>query len=197
MTEDNASSLAAIRAQFRVVDASLQEVARLFDDLHRSRLDGGIMTADTAAELVRTHAAARIARQDQPDTTEVDGITRRIAPMQVLRSEEKDTAVGSQPPAAASTARAEIRAALLAVGYNQPAADELLRRADREPHAQPADDEFEATLAGGHALILEHGDCETYGTCQCGRKFGVVTPDIPLTYFAGPWERHVMTEVSS
>lgn len=194
MPEDNASSLAAIHAQMDVVDASLQEVARLFDDLHRSRLDGGIMTADTAAELVRTHAATR---REQAGAPEADGITQRIAPVQALRSEEEDTTAGTQPVAATSTARAEIRAVLLAVGYNQAAADELLRRADREPHAQPADEEFEATLAGGHALVLEHGDCETYGTCQCGRKFGVITPDIPLDHFGRPWEQHLMTEVSS
>jgi hypothetical protein len=31
-----------------------------------------------------------------------------------------------------------------------------------------------------------------YGRCQCGERFGMVTPDKPLDGFAGPWERHVM-----
>ena len=55
------------------------------------------------------------------------------------------------------------------------------------------DDEFRATWAGGHALVIEYGDCEMHGRCQCGERFGTNTPDKPLDAFAGPWERHVMT----
>jgi hypothetical protein len=55
-----------------------------------------------------------------------------------------------------------------------------------------ADPEFPATWRGGHALLIEYGDCEIYGCCQCGERFGTVTPDKPLDRFAGPWERHVM-----
>ncbi|MEW2567689.1 hypothetical protein [Streptomyces sp. NPDC047070] len=174
MSEDNTASLAAIRAQARLVDASLQEVARLFDELHRSQLDGGIMTADTAADLVRTHAASVAASTP---------------------SEEKDTEAGSQPTAVTSTARAEIRAVLLAVGYNQPAAAELLKRADHEPRSHPTDDEFDATLAGGHALIVEDADTERYGTCQCGKRLGTVSPYISPNAFVPSWQLHLI-EVS-
>lgn len=58
--------------------------------------------------------------------------------------------------------------------------------------AGQADPEFPTTWAGGHALVIEYGDCEMYGRCQCGERFGMNTPDKPLDRFAGPWERHVM-----
>jgi hypothetical protein len=58
------------------------------------------------------------------------------------------------------------------------------------PDPEPA--EFPATWDGGHALLIEYGDCEIYGRCQCGERLGMVTPDKPLDRFAGPWERHVM-----
>jgi hypothetical protein len=64
--------------------------------------------------------------------------------------------------------------------------------------AQADDDEFTTTLNGGHALIVEYGDCEFYGTCQCGTTFGMVTPDrFGEDVFGSAWERHVSTEVSS
>ncbi|WP_411119021.1 hypothetical protein [Streptomyces sp. 058-1L] len=59
------------------------------------------------------------------------------------------------------------------------------------------DEDFPTTWEGGHALVIEYGDCEIYGRCQCGKQLGMVTPDKPLDRFAGPWERHVMTEVPS
>lgn len=55
-----------------------------------------------------------------------------------------------------------------------------------------ADPEFPATWTGGHALLIEYGDCEIYGRCQCGERLGTQTPDKPLDRFAEPWERHVM-----
>lgn len=59
--------------------------------------------------------------------------------------------------------------------------------------AKQADPDFETTLNGGHALIVEYGDCEFYGTCQCGAKFGMVTPDrYRDDVFGDKWERHVM-----
>jgi hypothetical protein len=67
------------------------------------------------------------------------------------------------------------------IGQQYAPAGELLR-----------DEEFEATWQGGHALVIEYGDCEMYGRCQCGAKFGMNTPDKPLDAFATPWERHVM-----
>ncbi|WP_314411425.1 hypothetical protein [Streptomyces sp. DSM 40484] len=113
-------------------------------------------------------------------------------------SEQKDTHTGSQPVWAGFTAREEIIGVLISAGYNEAAAKELLGRADHEPRAQATDDEFEATLAGGHALVLESGDCEFYGSCQCGKRFGTVTPDkFRDGVFTTKWERHVMTEASS
>lgn len=58
------------------------------------------------------------------------------------------------------------------------------------------DDTERASWEGGHALVVEFGDCELYGRCQCGTSFGNITPDKSLDRFAGPWERHVMTEVN-
>jgi hypothetical protein len=55
-----------------------------------------------------------------------------------------------------------------------------------------ADAENPATWLGGHALVVEYGDCELYGRCQCGERFGMVTPDNPIDSFARPWEQHVM-----
>lgn len=100
------------------------------------------------------------------------------------------------PPPGGTTARSareQILAALDVAGYSPAAARDLLDRADKEPRA--GDTEFEATLHGGHALIVEYGDCELYGSCQCGQELLMVTPDKSLDRFASPWERHVMTEV--
>ncbi|WP_073946485.1 hypothetical protein [Streptomyces kebangsaanensis] len=112
------------------------------------------------------------------------------------QSEEKGTRLGTQPPVGGSTARAEILAVLADAGYNQAAATELLARAHREPHTDPPDLEFRETLAGGHALIVQYGDCELIGSCQCGRALGRIRPDRSLDQLAGLWERHTMTEVS-
>lgn len=54
------------------------------------------------------------------------------------------------------------------------------------------DEEYPSTWGGGHALVIEYGDCELYGRCQCGERFGMVKPDKPIDRFAGKWERHVM-----
>lgn len=59
------------------------------------------------------------------------------------------------------------------------------------------DEDFRTTWAGGHALVIEYGDCEFYGRCQCGKDFGMVRPDrFRDDVFGGKWERHVMTEVA-
>jgi hypothetical protein len=61
----------------------------------------------------------------------------------------------------------------------------------------PDVEEFRTTWEGGHALITEYGDCEFYGRCQCGKDFGMVTPDrYRADVFGTKWERHVMTEVT-
>ncbi|MYS44073.1 hypothetical protein GTY23_23140 [Streptomyces sp. SID5998] len=113
----------------------------------------------------------------------------------LLRQEQKDTRGRTRPPAGESTARGQVLAALQATGHSPAAAAELLAAAFREPHTDPPDTEFRETLAGGHALVIEYGDCELHGSCQCGRRLGRVTPDKPVDALAGLWERHTMTEV--
>jgi hypothetical protein len=112
------------------------------------------------------------------------------------QSEEKDTPVVTQPTGTASTARAEIIRVLEDAGYNEAAATELLTRAHREPRDADPDPDFTETLAGGHALIVEYGDCELIGSCQCGRRFGTTTPAASLDTFVDPWERHTNTELT-
>ncbi|GGX99022.1 hypothetical protein [Streptomyces fructofermentans] len=107
-------------------------------------------------------------------------------------AEQKDTPVG-----ATSTARAEILAVLLAAGYNEPAAADLVARADREPRDPDPNPDFRETLDGGHALIVEYGDCEMHASCQCGKRLGTTTPDASLDTFVPGWERHTITEVST
>jgi hypothetical protein len=97
------------------------------------------------------------------------------------------------------TARTDILDALERDGYKHREAVSLLERADKEPQTPTGlgDPEFPTTLDGGHALIVEYGDCEFYGRCQCGKKLGMVTPDkFRDDVFGGKWERHVMTEVA-
>jgi len=53
-------------------------------------------------------------------------------------------------------------------------------------------EEFPATWAGGHALVIEFGDEELLARCQCMVPLGIGTPATPLDAFAGPWEKHVM-----
>jgi hypothetical protein len=61
----------------------------------------------------------------------------------------------------------------------------------------PDDEDSVTTWEGGHALVIEYGDCEFYGRCQCGKDFGMVTPDkFRDDVFGAKWERHVMTEVA-
>jgi hypothetical protein len=67
------------------------------------------------------------------------------------------------------------------IGQQYAPAGELLR-----------DQEFEATWAGGHALVIEYGDEEMHGRCQCGARFGTNTPDKTLDAYASPWEQHVL-----
>lgn len=57
------------------------------------------------------------------------------------------------------------------------------------------DEEFSTTWEGGHALVIEYGDCEVYGRCQCHKNFGMILPDQSLDLFVPLWERHVVTEL--
>jgi hypothetical protein len=125
----------------------------------------------------------------------VAGFAQRVT--EALALEEEDTPAGSQSAGAASTARAEILAVLVDSGYNAAAAAELLGRAYREPQDADPDPDFAETLAGGHALVVQYGDCEVIGDCQCGRRFGTTTPDASLDTFVGPWERHTTTELTA
>ncbi|MEU3683720.1 hypothetical protein AB0E99_22670 [Streptomyces sp. NPDC030592] len=109
--------------------------------------------------------------------------------------EQKDTRGRAQRSAGGATAREEILAVLESAGYNTAAAAELLARAHREPRTTPADTEFPETLAGGHALVVEYGDCEFHGSCQCGRRLGTVRPSTPVDVLAAKWERHTCTEL--
>lgn len=110
---------------------------------------------------------------------------------------QKDTPTGrsTRPRGAEFTARAEILAVLEDAGYNAAAAAELLGRADREPRTSPPDTEFVETLAGGHALFVQFGDCEFIGTCQCGRVLGRITQAGSVDHLVGLWERHTTTEL--
>jgi hypothetical protein len=113
-------------------------------------------------------------------------------------SEQKDTpGGGTQPPAGAEfTARAQILNALQAAGHTAKAAAELLAQADREPQHPEPDPEFRETLDGGHALVVQYGDCELIASCQCGKPLGETTPDASLDTFVPGWEHHTNTEVT-
>ncbi|MFF9279566.1 hypothetical protein [Streptomyces griseosporeus] len=108
---------------------------------------------------------------------------------------QKDTLRGIHPPEGESTARAVILRALQAAGLDASAAAETLARAYREPHADQPDPDFPETLAGGHALVVEYGDCDVIGSCQCGRALGRIRPNGRLDGLVGLWERHRFTEV--
>ncbi len=98
------------------------------------------------------------------------------------------------------TARTDILGTLQRAGYKDREALALIEAADKEPQTPTGlgDPEFPTLLSGGHALIVEYGDCEFYGSCQCGKKLGMVTPDkFRDDVFGSKWERHVMTEVSA
>ncbi|MEV7140710.1 hypothetical protein [Streptomyces tauricus] len=97
------------------------------------------------------------------------------------------------------TARTDILGALQRAGYKDHEALALIEAADKEPRTPTGlgDPEVPTTLEGGHALVIEYGDCEFYGSCQCGKEFGMVTPDrFRDDVFGSKWERHVMTEVA-
>ena len=62
--------------------------------------------------------------------------------------------------------------------------------------ATVAEEDFPATWEGGHALVIEYGDCEFIGRCQCGKPLATIRPNQSLDEFGQPWEKHVMTEVN-
>ncbi|MET9140517.1 DUF6895 family protein [Streptomyces parvulus] len=111
------------------------------------------------------------------------------------QAEQKDTLRRAQRLAGASTARAEILEVLESAGYNAAAAAELLGRAHREPRSNPPARKLPRTLAGGHALVVEHGTDEIHGACQCARRLGLIPPHALIDILAAKWEHHVLTEV--
>jgi hypothetical protein len=110
---------------------------------------------------------------------------------------QKDTPTGAsaKPRGAEFTARAKILAVLEDAGYNTAAAAGLLARAHCEPHEAEPDPDCLESLAGGHALVIEHGDYELIGTCQCGRRLGSLIPSGSVDQLAALWERHTCTEL--
>ncbi|MET9729740.1 hypothetical protein ABZZ79_03435 [Streptomyces sp. NPDC006458] len=117
---------------------------------------------------------------------------------ELTRHEQKDSP--TRPPVAvgsADTARAQILAALQAAGHSETAARELLARAFRDPHADPVAGHRPETLVGGHALVVEYGDQDVHGACQCGRRLGRITPTAHLDSLAALWERHTLTELAA
>jgi hypothetical protein len=129
-------------------------------------------------------------------------ITQAADPWKTLAAamERLQRAENAEPHADAD-AEAEYASELTAL-----AARDLVRYIERSPErrpvgwddgaaAAPVDEEFPATWAGGHALVIEFGDEEFLARCQCGEGLGYGAPSESLDKFQYPWERHVMTEV--
>lgn len=73
---------------------------------------------------------------------------------------------------------------------------------DEVPEVTPvsaAEEVSATTWDGGHALVIEYGDCEFYARCQCHADLGgPLRPDQPwMDVFGLAWERHVMAEARS
>jgi hypothetical protein len=134
-----------------------------------------------------------LGRSTDPDWTATIPQLAEAIDRALTISEEKDTPADS---GATSTARARILAALQAAGHAAASAANILAQADREPRDPEPDPDFRECLGGGHALVVEYGDCELIGSCQCGKPLGTTTPDASLDTFTGPWERHTNTEVA-
>jgi hypothetical protein len=148
------------------------------------------------AHEVRSGVVQLLGRSTAPDWTATIAQLAEAIDTALQSSEEKDIPNGGQPSGTASTARAQILTALQAAGHTAAAAAELLAQAYREPHHPDPDPDFRETLGGGHALVVEYGDCEIHGSCQCGKRFGHTTPDASLDTFVRPWEHHTNTEVT-
>lgn len=161
--------------------------------LHRPPLRRPFVGHEVRSGVVQLHG-----RSTDPDWTATIPRLAEAIDSALTISEEKDTlADGTQPQAGAEfTARAQILTALQAAGHTPKAAAELLAQADREPRDPDPNPDFRESLGGGHALVVEYGDCELHGSCQCGTRFGHTTPDASLDTFVGPWVHHTNTEVT-
>lgn len=49
---------------------------------------------------------------------------------------------------------------------------------------------IDTALAAGHALVIEYCGLDLVGTCQCGRRLGLIGPATRLDALAVPWVRH-------
>lgn len=148
---------------------------------------------------VRSGVVQLLGRSTDPDWTATIPQLAEAIDSALTISEEKDIPAGgtqSPTPGTEFTARAQILTALQATGHTLKAAAELLAQADREPRDPEPDADFRETLGGGHALVVEYGDCEIHGSCQCGKRFGNTTSDASLDTFVRPWEHHTNTEVT-
>ncbi|MBE4790971.1 hypothetical protein [Streptomyces caniscabiei] len=147
---------------------------------------------------VRSGVVQLLGRGTDPDWTATIPQLAEAIESALRTSEEKDTPVGgTQPPTGAEfTARAQILNALQAAGRTPGQAATLLAQADREPRHPDPDPDFRETLGGGHALVVEYGDCELVASCQCGKPLGETTPDASVDTFLPGWERHTNTEVT-
>ena len=53
------------------------------------------------------------------------------------------------------------------------------------------------SAAAGHALVVEYQGCDLVGTCQCGRRLGLIRPGTRLDALAVPWIRHTSTDLAA
>lgn len=53
------------------------------------------------------------------------------------------------------------------------------------------------SVAAGHALVISYRGRDLVGTCQCGRRLGVIRPDTRLDALAVPWIRHTTTDLAA
>ena len=64
---------------------------------------------------------------------------------------------------------------------------------DRSPFHTPEhpDADFPESWEGGHALIIEYGDCEFISHCQCGKWLDTSNPArFNADHVTGRWEQH-------
>lgn len=162
--------------------------------LHRPPLRRPFVGHEVRSGVVQLHG-----RSTNPDWTATIPQLAEAIDSALTISEQKDTpAGGTQPPTGTEfTARAQILTALQAAGHTPKAAAELLAQADREPRDPDPNPDHPETLAGGHALVVEHGDGALTASCQCGKSLGqTFTSDASLDTFVPGWEHHTTAEVT-
>lgn len=53
------------------------------------------------------------------------------------------------------------------------------------------------SLAAGHALVVENRGPDLVGTCQCGRRLGLIRPGTRLDALAVPWIAHTTSALAA